>query len=586
MRYLDEERRQPFSAEAMLFEILHAPYYGVSATDVAQLSLYISTQRGESKTYWRLALANRLLLESLNLQTAPALHRIGRCLDEWLMSAASLPLPLLLEKIVHESGIVAYLLHGREYIWDMQVLHTFFSFVRECHARNPRITVRTLIDMIDKMGDENISLPLEKVVQQDNGVRFYTAHGAKGAEFEYVFLIGCTTKFWEDKSGGNSEFRLPPAITASVESAESSARIEVARRLFYVALTRAKKHLHISYAVQTAEGKDLTPSLFIDEVSRPEERIRHTVSPEDMVDHLSWAMEPVPEVRIELANQAWIERTLQSLTMSYTNLSKYLRCPLAFYYECVLKVPFLKGDALAFGSAVHNALERYFKEMKAAGKVFPPKEDLIRYFEQSLYFEAEGLTKTEYERRLEQGRTVLSDYFDRNINHWSTAVEIEFKVPRYLLDGVPVTGKIDKLEFEGDTCTVIDYKTGDPDKGAKAQTAQPDEKQPAGGDYWRQMVFYKLLIENAPDVRWRVRIGMFDYVEPGRKSGEYKQVWVPVYESDEQIVRTQLRDAYSRIMNHEFSEGCGKPDCHWCSFARKYELVRPTEEVFVEIDDL
>jgi DNA helicase-2/ATP-dependent DNA helicase PcrA len=37
-------------------------------------------------------------------------------------------------------------------------------------------------------------------------------------------------------------------------------------------------------------------------------------------------------------------------------------------------------------------------------------------------------------------------------------------------------------------------------------------------------------------------------------------------------------------MNHEFREGCGKEDCHWCNFARKYELVRPAE--FVEIDDV
>jgi DNA helicase-2/ATP-dependent DNA helicase PcrA len=242
------------------------------------------------------------------------------------MTAADLPLPLLLEKIVHESGIVAYLLHGKDYVWDMQVLHTFFNFVRESYARNPRITIQGMLDMIDKMGEEKISLPLEKVVQQDNGVRFFTAHGAKGAEFEHVFLLGCTSKFWEDKSGGNSEFRLPPTITASADSAESAAKTEVARRLFYVALTRAKKHLHVSFAQQTAEGKDLTPSLFLDEISRPEERGRHVVTPEDMVTHLSWAMEPVPEVRIELANQATIERALQSLTMSYTNLSKYLRC--------------------------------------------------------------------------------------------------------------------------------------------------------------------------------------------------------------------------------------------------------------------
>jgi DNA helicase-2/ATP-dependent DNA helicase PcrA len=586
LRYLDEERKQPFSAEALLFEILHAPYYGIAPTDIAQLSLYINSQRGENKTYWRLVLANRLLLESQNMQTAAALHRVGQCLDNWLMEVASLPLPLLVEKIVHESGIVAYLLHGKEYVWDMQVLHTFFTFVRNTYARNPRVTIRILIDMIDKMEDEKISLPLEKVIQQDNGVRFFTAHGAKGAEFEYVFLIGCTKNFWEEKAGSNNEFRLPPTITATADAAGTSAKVEVARRLFYVALTRAKKHLHISYPLQTNEGKDLSASLFIDEISSTDERQKYVLPAEEVMETLAWAMEPVPDVRIELANQQWIERTLQSLNMSYTNLSKYLRCPLAFYYECILKVPFLKGDALAFGSAVHNALERYFKEMKAAGKVFPPKEDLIRYFEQSLFFEGEGLTPMQYDRRLEQGRTVLSEYYDRNINHWNTNVEIEWKVGRYLLDGVPVTGKIDKLELEGDTCTVIDYKTGDPDKGSKALTSGPDDKQPAGGDYWRQMVFYKLLIENHPDTRYKVRIGMFDYVEPGRKSGEYKQLWVPVYEADEVIVRAQLRDTYSRIMNHEFSNGCGKVDCHWCNFARRYELVRPVEEVFVEIDDV
>jgi DNA helicase II / ATP-dependent DNA helicase PcrA len=504
-----------------------------------------------------------------------------------LQQLSSLPITLLLEKIVHESGIIQYLLHGKDYIWDIQVLHSFFTFVRERYSRNAKESVRDLLDVIERMNDEKISLPLEKVIQQDNGVRFHTAHGAKGAEFEYVFLIGCTCNFWEKKAGNNSEYKLPPTVTAGVDGEETSAKEEVARRLFYVALTRAKKHLHISYSVQTPEGKDLTPSLFIDEIAKPEEQRKYTVSAEDMVSHLAWSMEPVPEVRIELANKAWLERTLQNYCMSYTTLSKFIRCPVTFYYECILKVPVLKGDAMSFGSAVHNALERYFKDMLAGGKVFPPKDTLIKYFDQGMYFEAEGLTRLEYERRLEQGRTVLSDYYDRNINHWSTNVVIEYKVPRYNLDGVPVTGKIDKLEFEGDTCTVVDYKTGDPDRSVKDHTAQPNDKVPAGGDYWRQMVFYKLLIENAPDLNWRVRIGMFDYVEPGRKTGEFKQVYVPIYEQDELFVRTQLRDAYSKIMNHEFSKGCSKPDCHWCNFARKYELVRPSkEEVFVEIDDL
>src|SRR5262249_31348935 len=158
---------------------------------------------------------------------------------------------------------------------------------------------------------------------------------------------------WEKKVGSNNEFKLPPTVTAGVEGEEASAKVEVARRLFYVALTRAKKHLHISYGLQTPEGKDLTPSLFIDEISRQNYRERQILTPDEMITHLALSMSPVPTVRIELANKVAIERMLQTLTMSYTSLSKFLRCPLSFYYESILKVPILKGEALAFGSAVH-----------------------------------------------------------------------------------------------------------------------------------------------------------------------------------------------------------------------------------------
>ena len=92
---------------------------------------------------------------------------------------------------------------------------------------------------------------------------------------------------------------------------------------------------------------------------------------------MQWAMQPVPEVRIELANHLYIEKVLQQFTLSYTTLSKYLRCPLSFYYEHMLSVPFLKSDALAFGSAVHYALERFFIEMKTANGTFPEKEHCL-----------------------------------------------------------------------------------------------------------------------------------------------------------------------------------------------------------------
>jgi DNA helicase-2/ATP-dependent DNA helicase PcrA len=588
VNYLEMERKSPYSAEGLLFEMMHAPYYEIDPTDIALLSLYIQQhkQKDRSLGYWRLLLTNGLLLESLNLSSAKALRRLGDNIARWQRQQTELPLPMLIEKIVYEGGIVNYLTQTKDYTWNIQVLHTFFEFVKDAHSRNSRIKPADLLRMLERMSDENIAIPIQKVIQNDNGVHFYTAHGAKGNEFEYVFLIGCTKNYWEGKKGGNSDYKLPDTLTNTNDDAEKTYKVEVARRLFYVALTRAKKHLQVSFALNDNVGKSLETSSFIDEISLPEERLMPVLGEEDVLKHLEWIIEPVPDVRIKLANHQWLDHALQQFTMSYTTLSKYLKCPLAFYYENLLRVPFLKNDALAFGSAVHYALERFFRTMKEKHGEFPDKEHLVGGFNSALYSESECFTPIQFERRMEQGNALLSEYYDHYIEKFSKNVEIEFKISRYILDGVPVTGKIDKIELDGDNCTVIDYKTGDPDKSASAYTASPNEKDPLGGDYWRQMVFYKLLIENYQEKNWKVNMGIFDFVEKSKKANDYRRITIPIYEQDEQVVRKQLKDAYTGIMNHEFDKGCGKEDCHWCNFARRYELIRPGENEYVEIDDI
>jgi DNA helicase II / ATP-dependent DNA helicase PcrA len=586
LRYLDLERRKTFDGEETLFEIMHAPYFGIEPADIAMLALHMQSARKEKGSQrWRFLLSNPLLIESLNLRSAKAIHRLGKCLDDWEKQQMALPLPLLLEKIVHESGIVAHLVKATDHIWHLQVLHTFFEFVKDAYARNPKIKPAELLQMAERMNDEKIPVPIQRVVQNENGVYFYTAHSAKGNEFEYVFIIGCTKNFWEGKRGGGNEYRMPDTITATNEDADKTYKTEVARRLFYVALTRAKKHLQVSFAATDNAGKPLETSVFVDEISVPEERVNASLPGADIVKHIEWAIQPVPEIYIKMADAAWIERTLQQFVMSYTALSKFLHCPLSFYYEIILKVPFQKNDALAFGSAVHYALEKMFREMKEKKGNFPSKEQVQGAFVSALYGEASCFTPVQLDRRLEQGNQLIAEYYDHYIHTFHKEVEIEFKVPRYILNGVPVTGKIDKIELHGNNCSVVDYKTGDPDKSAAAMTARPNEKDPLGGDYWRQMVFYKLLIENFEERNWKVTLGTFDFVQKN-KGGDYKQVIVPVFAEDEEIVKAQLKDAYSRIMNHEFNKGCGKETCHWCNFALRYELIRPAKDELVEIDDI
>ncbi|MEZ5017688.1 MAG: ATP-dependent DNA helicase [Flavipsychrobacter sp.] len=580
LKYLNEEQKQAFSAETLLFELMHSPYFGINATDIAMISLYMQANKSKDSSlrYWRLVLGNKLMLATqLDLKSVQALHRFGDCVERWMAEQSSLPLPLLIEKIVYESGIVKYLIGTKDYTWNIQVLNTFFEHVKDAYGRDAKITSDAYLQMIDKMRSENIALPIQKVVQNEHGVQFYTTHGAKGNEFEHVFLIGATKNFWESKRGLSNEYKLPDTITNTKDDKDKTYKTEVARRLFYVALTRAKKHLYISYAAADNDGKPIEHSVFIDEISKEEDRQQQQLAEKDLVEHMQLAMEPVSEVRIELANNMWIDKVLQSFIMSYTTLSKYLNCPVSFYYQYILKVPFQKNDAMAFGSAVHDALERMFRIMKEQNGTFPSKEEVLKIFDNAMYRESSAFTPIQYERRMEQGHTLLNDYYDEYINSFHKDVEIELSIPRYILNGVPITGKIDKMEMNGDNCTVVDYKTGDPDRSAKAYTAAPNEANPNGGDYWRQMVFYKLIIENHPDRNWKVDMGMFDYVEKGSKTNQYKRIKVPVFAQDEEIVLKQMKDSYTSIMNHDFDKGCGKEDCYWCNFTRKYELNRPAD---------
>lgn len=582
--YLQQEKKKIFSAEELLFDLMHAPYFEISPTDIAQMALYIQANKKAPGLKWRMVIGNALQLETMELQNPDAIRRLSANLENWERDQAAMPLPLLVEKIIYEGGIVNHILAQTDHVWQLQVLYSFFGFIKDHWDRDNKLKSDLLIQRVQRMRDENITEPVQRVVQNDNGVKFYTAHSSKGNEFEYVFLVGCTKNFWEEKKGGGNNYRMPDTITATEEDKDNTYKTEVARRLFYVALTRAKRHLYLSYSLNDNNGKDLAHSVFIDEISTPEERIRQSVPVTEIAEHLKWAVTPVPEVYIRMANARWIERVLQQFTMSYTALSKYLRCPLAFYYELVLRVPFQKNDALAFGSAVHNAIERFYKDMQRTGE-FPAKEELISSFKFWLGTEASCFTAIQYDRRTEQGVTLLSDYYDHYISTFPRNVEIEYKVPRYMLDGVPVTAKIDKIEIEGDKCTVVDYKTGDPDKSATPQTAAPNEKEPNGGDYWRQMVFYKIVLEHYEDRRWSVALGKFDFLQKS-KTGDYKQVVVPVFANDETTVMQQLKTSYAAIMNHEFNKGCGKDDCHWCNFARRYNLVRPAEEATIEIDDM
>ena len=138
------------------------------------------------------------------------------------------------------------------------------------------------------------------------------------------------------------------------------------------------------------------------------------------------------------------------------------------------------------------------------------------------------------------------------------------------MEGVPIKGNLDKIEFDGKNVTIIDYKTGKPKnsiEGSKNKFIRPTNDQPNGGDYWRQAVFYKLLIDNDPTNDWEVVGAQFDFVEP-ISEGEYHREKVFITPDDVATVTEQVKTVYQKIQAHDFNTGCGKKECDWCHFVR------------------
>jgi len=168
----------------------------------------------------------------------------------------------------------------------------------------------------------------------------------------------------------------------------------------------------------------------------------------------------------------------------------------------------------------------------------------------------------------------LSLYLTNKSDSWKTfdKIETEVFIDRIEVDGIPIKGQLDKLEHMGKTVNVVDYKTGDAEKGAKKLTppkvgASSDDTitKRFGGPYWRQILFYSLLVNNDKTTDFSMISGEMDFIEPD-ESGTFisKKVFID-NENTDQITEI-VKSVYNQIKNKQFSEGCMKPDCHWCNF--------------------
>jgi hypothetical protein len=259
----------------------------------------------------------------------------------------------------------------------------------------------------------NNSLSVER---DEDAVRLMTAHGAKGLEFPHVFVLRATkgsfpASYRETLVEFPAELRDPDSAAAGDDK---TLHDQEERRLFYVAMTRAKDSLHI-YGKQGI-GRDKTPAGLMRELIgnaglRPWLRSRPALpSQPELIEIAAAADRLSPGFPVA----AWLALpAIEGLDarLSATAVETYETCPLQFKFEREWKLSRQLHAAMQYGAAMHRVLRTYYDSVRL-GRT-KNDDELLQLFRDDL---ATSGIQDDYQRDLylKQGLEQLTDFLAAN----------------------------------------------------------------------------------------------------------------------------------------------------------------------------
>ena len=570
--YLQNEAKKPYSNQDNLFKILNFEFFWISIKNLAILLswLWILNKDLEQKIKLRDLISSEELLSKISHisdEDKKIILDIWNLLNSWISNISNKTVQEQLELILSESWILKKSLLSSEKSWKMRLLNTFFNFIKEESRKKEHIEVKDLIETISQMINHWIWMPVSKITFAKKWVNFVTAHWSKWLEFKYVFLIWVQNDVWNRKRK-SSTFAIPDTLTMSNEWNDT----EESRRLFFVAITRAKEFLQISYSAKNTDDKEKMPSQFVNELIQQGSwlKVEKIALSDEVVEDFNFLLFSSfeKEAKIELIDTAEIDDKLENYSLSVSDLNKYLRCPITFYFEKILRVPMWMSASMAFWSAIHYSFECYFKKSKKDEKLWD-LWNLLFFFEKWMELNKSSFTKDEFKKFINHWNDCLKWYFEKYFDTFNLNIISEYRISTNIWD-IPINWALDKIEIsEWWNVRVVDYKTWKY-SGVKKYWgfSFPNEKNENWWDYWRQIVFYKILLDNNSRNLWKMEEWVMDFVEKDEKSWDFQKQIIKVDPESEEIVKNQIKDVYKKIKSHQFFIWCNDEKCKWCEFVK------------------
>lgn len=578
------------------FTVASYDFLGISQLDLLMLSYYADYYDKKFKLKKSIfdIITTENLFSKTKIKNPEKLTWFTNKLVEWAKLSKNKKLSDFFSELIREAGVIDLILVDNKNkessinIKNLNVINTFYDEIKKAERLSEDYSLLNFLDDINLLKEYDFSIREKESPLKQDGVRLMTAHRSKGLEFGYVFITNLIDKKWSNKFE-RSLIKFPNNFVkmALEESSEVSfelskeekekakqMRLEDERRLLYVAMTRAKHQIYLTYSLkykENASEKSHEASVFLLEIS-------DQVSKEDTKDILL-NLNTLSETKLidkdldketqVVDEKTFIDSILQKFKVNATGLNNYIKCGYKFKLNNILRLP--RSRALIIGSLVHKALELYFKEFKSTN-IKPSLDQLLSYFEKACH--DDYISKSDYEETRKEGKILLEKYFNEYKDQFKTPLEIEYNFGHrnVYFEDIPLSGKIDKIELikeasnhtEKPVVKIVDYKSGNPKTEGQVEGTTKD----SDGDYKRQLLFYKLLSDNDRNFEYDVREAELDFIKDDKgKFKKYTFDYTDLKRKEElDNLKLQVKETWKNINAHKFERTTNYKNCKDCEY--------------------